>query len=135
MRDIRADPVYVDDPEVADYITALGKRLMAVADVPRKDVTYFVLRDDSINAFALVGGHIGMHTGLFMLSQNESELAGVMAHEIAHILQKHQARSIAGASRASWASLAALAVAVLASRASSNSGGQVAEAAVTAATA
>src|SRR5689334_17881923 len=84
MRDIRADPVYVDDPEVADYITSLGKRLMGGADTPRRDVTYFVLRDDTVNAFALVGGHIGMHTGLFMLTQSESELAGVMAHEIAH---------------------------------------------------
>ena len=134
MRDIRADPAFVDDPEVADYITDLGKRLMAGADTPRRDVTYFVLQDDTINAFALVGGHIGMHTGLFMLTQSESELAGVMSHEIAHILQKHQARSIAGASRASWATLAALAVAVLASKASSNPG-QVAEAAATAATA
>jgi predicted Zn-dependent protease len=135
MRDIRADPVYVDDPEVADYITGLGKRLMSVADVPRKDVTYFVLREDTINAFALVGGHIGMHTGLFMLTQNESELAGVMSHEIAHILQKHQARSIAGQSRASWATLAALAVAVLATKATSRDSGQVVEAAATAATA
>ena len=135
MREIRADPVYVDDPEVADYISGLGKRLMSVADVPRKDVTYFVLRDETINAFALVGGHIGMHTGLFMLTQNESELAGVMSHEIAHILQKHQARSIAGQSSASWATLAALAVAVLASKASSKDSGQLTEAAVTAATA
>jgi predicted Zn-dependent protease len=135
MRDIRADPAYVDEPEVADYITALGSRLMAGADSPRRDVTYFVLQEDVVNAFALVGGHIGIHTGLFMLSENESELAGVMAHEIAHILQKHQARSIAGASRASWASLAALAVAVLASRSGSSSSGQVAEAAATAATA
>ena len=133
MRDIRADPIYVDDPEVADYITGLGKRLMAGADNPRRDVTYFVLRDDSVNAFALVGGHIGVHTGLLLLTQNESELAGVMSHEIAHILQKHQARSIAGQSRASWASLAALAVAVLASKGSNS--GQVTEAAMTAATA
>ena len=78
MRDIRADPAFIDDPEVADYITGLGTRLMAGADVPRKDVTYFVLQEDVINAFALVGGHIGIHTGLFILSQNESELAGVM---------------------------------------------------------
>ena len=135
MRDIRADPAFVDEPEVADYITGLGTRLMAGADTPRRDVTYFVLQEDVINAFALVGGHIGIHTGLFILSQNESELAGVMAHEIAHILQKHQARTIAGANRASWASLAALAVAVLASRAGSSSSGQVTEAAATAAAA
>jgi predicted Zn-dependent protease len=129
MRDIRADPAYIDDPEVADYIVGLGTRLMGAADVPRRDLSYFVIQDDTINAFALVGGHIGMHTGLFTLTQNESELAGVMAHEIAHILQKHQARSIAGASRASWASLAALAVAILASRSGSSSSGQAAEAA------
>ena len=135
MRDIRADPAYIDDPEVADYITELGTRLMAGADVPRKDVTYFVLQEDVVNAFALVGGHIGIHTGLFVLSQNESELAGVMAHEIAHILQKHQARTIAGANRASWASLAALAVAVLASQSKSSSSGQMTEAAATAAAA
>jgi predicted Zn-dependent protease len=135
MRDIRGDPAYIDDPEVADYITGLGTRLMGAADVPRRDVTYFVIQEDTINAFALVGGHIGMHTGLFTLTQNESELAGVMGHEIAHILQKHQARSIAGASRASWASLAALAIAVLASRSSSSSSGQATEAAAAAASA
>ena len=129
MRDLRADPAYVDDPEVADYITGLGTRLMSAADIPRRDVTYFVVQDDAINAFALVGGHIGMHTGLFTLTQNESELAGVMSHEIAHILQKHQARSIAGASRAQWASLAAMAVAILASKSGSSSSGQMAEAA------
>ena len=84
----------LDDPEVADYITGLGQRLMGVADSPRRDVTYFVLREETINAFALVGGHIGIHTGLFMLSQNESELAGVMAHEIAHAKRSHVARSI-----------------------------------------
>ena len=108
---------------------------MAGADNPRRDVTYFVLQEDSINAFAMVGGHIGIHTGLFMLSQNESELAGVMAHEIAHILQKDLARTIAGQNRASRTSLAALAVAILAARSNSSSAGQVTEAAATAATA
>jgi len=135
MRDVRSDPAFVDDPEVADYIASLGTRLMAGADQPRRDVTYFVLQEDSINAFALVGGHIGIQTGLFTLSQNESELAGVMAHEIAHVLQKHLARAIAGQNRASWASLAALAVAILAARSNSSSSGQMTEAAATAATA
>jgi predicted Zn-dependent protease len=133
MRDLRVDPAFVDDPEVADYIAGLGTRLMSVADTPRRDVTYFVVQDDNINAFALVGGHIGVHSALFTLTQNESELAGVVAHEIAHILQKHQARAIAGAGRSQWTSLAALAVAILASRGSSSQSGQVTEAAMTAA--
>jgi predicted Zn-dependent protease len=124
MRDLRLDPAYVDDPEIADYIVALGTRLMAGADVPRRDVTYFVVQDDMINAFALVGGHVGVFAGLFTLTQTESELASVVAHEIAHVLQKHQARAIHGQSRAQWASLAALAVAILASRGNSSQSGQ-----------
>lgn len=128
MREVRTDPAYLDDPEIIDYVTSVGQRLLSAADNPPRDMTYFVVRDDSVNAFALVGGHIGIHTGLIMLTQNESELAGVMAHETGHILQKHQARFIHGASRAQWTSLAALALAVLASRA--GGGGQAAEAAV-----
>jgi predicted Zn-dependent protease len=130
MRDIRADPTYVDDPEVSDYIRDLGERLMGGSDSPRRDITYFVLQDDTINAFALVGGHIGVHSGLFTLTQNESELAGVLSHEIAHITQKHQARAIHGARSAQWASLAALAVAVLASKGNSGQSAQVTEAAL-----
>lgn len=133
MRDLRLDPAYVDDPEMADYITSLGARLMAGADHPRRDVAYFLVQEDQINAFALIGGHIGVFAGLFTLTQTESELAGVVAHEIAHILQKHQARSVHGQSKAQWASLAALAVAILASRSGSSQGSQVTEAAVTAA--
>jgi len=133
MREVRVDPAYVDDPELTDYVTSVGQRLLAVADNPPHDMTYFVVRDDTVNAFALVGGHIGIHTGLIALTQNESELAGVMAHETGHILQKHQARMIHSASRAQWTSLAALALAVLASR--SASGGQATEAAMVGASA
>jgi len=136
MREVRVDPLYVDDPEVADYVSALGARLLGGAEGPRRDLGFFVVQDDAVNAFALVGGFIGVHTGLVTLTQNESELAGVLAHEIAHIVQRHQARTMHGASRASWASLAALAVAILASRgASSSQSGQITEAAVAGASA
>ena len=131
MREVRVDPLYFDDPEVADYVSALGARLLGGAEGPRRDLGFFVVQDDAVNAFALVGGFIGVHTGLVTLTHNESELAGVLAHEIAHIVQRHQARTMHGASRASWASLAALAVAILASRgASSSQSGQITEAAV-----
>jgi predicted Zn-dependent protease len=130
MREIRVDKDYIDDPEVADYINALGQRLLAGADPPRREIDFFVVRDETINAFALVGGHIGVHTGLVLLTQSESELAGVIAHEIAHILQKHQARVLAGQSRSSWTSLAALALALIASRSGGSQAAQVTEAAV-----
>ncbi|MGZ5063182.1 MAG: M48 family metalloprotease [Usitatibacter sp.] len=130
MRDVRIDPAYLDDPEVSDYISSLGARLLSVADTPHPDIDYFVVQDDAINAFALVGGHIGVHTALIMLTQTESELAGVLGHETAHVLQKHQARMVHGASRTQWTSLAALALAVLAARGGGSQGGQVTEAAV-----
>jgi predicted Zn-dependent protease len=130
MREIRVDKDYIDDPEVADYISALGERLLAQADGPRRQIDFFIVNDDSINAFALVGGHIGVHSGLLLLSQNESELAGVVSHEIAHILQKHQARMIHGQRGAQFTSLAALALAILASRGGGSQSGQVTEAAV-----
>jgi predicted Zn-dependent protease len=130
MRDVRVDPAYVDDPEISDYINSLGQRLLAAADPPRPKIDFFVVNDDTINAFALVGGHIGVHSGLIALTQNESELAGVVAHEIGHILQKHQARMLHGQRTAQWTSLAALALAMLASRSGGAQGSQVTEAAL-----
>jgi predicted Zn-dependent protease len=136
MREARVDPAFVDDPEVADYISGIGSRLLGGVEGGRRDLDFFAVQDDTINAFALVGGHIGVHTGLIALTQNESELAGVMSHEIAHIVQRHQARAIHGQSRAQLTSLAALALAILASRgASSSQASQVTEAAVASASA
>ena len=131
MREVRVDPAYVTDPDVADYFSALGARLLAVSDPgARRSLEFFVIQDDAVNAFALVGGHIGVHTGLLLLTQNESELAGVVAHEIAHILQRHQARNFAGQSRGQWTSLAALALAILAGRSGGSQAGQITEAAI-----
>lgn len=130
MREVRVDPAYIDDPEVADYVSALGARLLGVAESGRRDLAFFAVQDESVNAFALVGGYIGVHTGLILLTQTESELAGVVAHEIAHITQRHQARSMHGQSRTQWTSLAALALAILASRGGGSQSGQVTEAAV-----
>jgi predicted Zn-dependent protease len=135
MREVRVDPVYVDDPEVSDYVNSLGARLLGGVEGPRREIDFFVVQDDTVNAFALVGGHIGVHTGLLTLTQNESELAGVIAHEIAHIVQRHQARAIHGSRGAGLTSLAALAVAILASRGGGSQGGQVTEAAIAGATA
>ncbi len=135
MREVRIDPQYLDDPEVSDYIKGLGARLLGAAEGPRREIEFFAIQDDAVNAFALIGGHIGVHTGLIALTASESELAGVMAHEIAHILQRHTARTIHGAKNAQWASLAALALAMIASRSGSSQASQVTEAAVTSAAA
>lgn len=135
MREIRIDPAFVDDPDVSDYVKTLGNRLLGAADPPRRPIEFFVVDDDSVNAFALIGGHIGLHTGLILLTRDESELAGVVGHEIAHILQRHQSRLYQGQGKYQLASLAALALAVLASRGSSSQSSQVTEAAIVGASA
>lgn len=115
MREIRADRSYLDDPELTDYLNALGYRLAGGAGV-RQDFEFFAIRDSTINAFALPGGFIGVHTGLIMAAQSESEVASVLAHEIAHVTQKHLARMVQTQRTTQITSLVALAVAILAAR-------------------
>lgn len=118
MREIRTDPSYLDDAEVAGYLTHLGNRLLLNSRESRPDqeFEFFAVKDPMINAFALPGGFMGFNTGLILTAQSESELAGVMAHEIAHVTQKHLARMIAGQRYSILTTLAAVALAVLASR-------------------
>ncbi|MDX2220119.1 MAG: M48 family metalloprotease [Burkholderiales bacterium] len=131
MLEIRADRSFVEDAELTDYATALGQRLLLASGSTRGDIEFFLLQDDSINAFALVGGFIGLHTGLILAAQSESELAGVVGHEIAHILQRHQARMLAGQKNAALGSLVAMALAILAAKGGNSS--QAPEAAIAAA--
>jgi len=115
MRDLRSHPAYLDDPEVADYLGSLGARL-AQSMSARHDFEFFAMRDHSINAFAMPGGFVGVHTGLILGADNESELASVMGHEIAHVTQRHIARSLAQQQQMQVPMLAALAAAILLAR-------------------
>ena len=118
MRDIRfRDPSYLDDPELADYINSLGHRLTAVSPDARLDFEFFMVRDNTINAFAMPGGFVGVHTGLLLAAQSESEVASVLSHEIAHVTQHHIARMLGKQDQMSVPTLAALVVAILAARA------------------
>lgn len=97
MREMRSGMLgapYYDDPEVVDYVNQLGKKLVLSSPLAGRPVEFFVLKEPSINAMALPGGYIGVHTGLIITSQSESELASVLSHEIAHISQRHIARGI-----------------------------------------
>lgn len=116
MREIRADRSYYDDAEATDYINALGNRLASRASDARQSLEFFLVQERSINAFALPGGFVGVNTGLILAAQSESELAGVIAHEVAHVTQRHIARIIAQQKQSAVMSIAALAVAVLAAR-------------------
>jgi predicted Zn-dependent protease len=128
MREIRRDPAYVDDPEIKDYVQSIGYRLVAASGDQRQEFEFFVVRDKTVNAFAMPGGFIGIHTGLLLTAQTESEFASVVGHEIAHVLQRHMARQYDAQSKVSKLSLIAMALALLAAR----SNPQVAQAALTA---
>lgn len=116
MADIRVSRDLMADVEVTDYLNALGARLVANSQDSARSFEFFVLHDNTLNAFALPGGFIGVHTGLILSAQSESELASVLAHEISHVTQRHLARVIAGTQKNMLTSLAALAVAILAAR-------------------
>ena len=99
MREIRRRITLVEDPAVNAYIRDLGGRIASVSDRPAGFYRFFVIDDDRINAFALPGGYIGLNSGLIVQGRTESELGGVIAHEVAHITQRHIARRMEVAER------------------------------------
>ncbi len=93
VRSIRDQKGILEDPEVSEYLQSLGQRLAAQAPDNNTKFTFFPVREGTINAFALPGGFIGVNYGTVLASRNESELAGVVGHEIAHVTQRHMART------------------------------------------
>ena len=106
----------IRDIEISDYLDSLGKRLINASTDPAKKIEFFIVSDPSINAFAMLGGVIGVHSGLFLASNTESELASVISHEIAHINQKHISRFLLQQERTSYQSTFIMAVALLLAR-------------------
>lgn len=120
LRSLRDDGDVIDDAEVADYLNDLGRTLAATARVPQLQFNFFAVNDRSINAFALPGGVIGVHSGLLLSAQSEAEVAAVLAHEIAHVTQRHLARMQENQGRSQLWLLAALLAGALAGARSSN---------------
>lgn len=92
--EIRKKYTVVQDPEVQAYIDRLGKRLLAGTRKIEFPYTFTVVKDDSVNAFAIPGGHTYIHTGLIKRADSESELAAVLAHEINHVVARHGTRQM-----------------------------------------
>ncbi|MCK6370660.1 MAG: M48 family metalloprotease [Gammaproteobacteria bacterium] len=112
-KSLRNTGVVISDPEVEEYIQDVGQKLAARATDTEQKFRFFVVKDPAINAFALPGGYIGVHSGLLLATANESELAGVMAHEIAHVTQRHISRAVFANQRASILTMAAMLGAIL----------------------
>ncbi len=117
MREVMSSDEVVSDPEINDYIQNLGMRLASNGPDKTQWFSFFVVKDNSINAFAMPGGVIGIHTGLIVAATNESELAGVVGHEIGHVVQRHMARMLAQQKTDSLFNIAGMALAVLSARA------------------
>ncbi len=122
MRDIRRDRDYLDDPMVTEYLNNFGAVLLSARPDARGEAGYdfyfFAVRDPMINAFALPGGFIGVHSALVLAAQTESELASVLAHEIGHVAQRHIVRMLGQQSQDALIPLAAAVLAALAARSS-----------------
>lgn len=122
MHDVRRDPAYLDDDQITEYLNNLGNALLSAVPGARgetnADFDFFAMRDPNLNAFALPGGFIGAHTGLIVAAEKESELAGVMAHEIGHVSQRHIARMIGQQKQDVLLPLASMILAALAAKSS-----------------
>ncbi len=120
MRDIRFDHDYLDDPPIIEYLNSLGNTLVSARPGARGEANYdyffFCVRDPMLNAFALPGGFIGVHSGLLLAAQTESELASVLSHEIGHVTQRHIARQLGEQKTDALIPLAAMVLAALAAK-------------------
>jgi len=130
MRSVRQQATLVSDPNINQYIQQLGQRLVSNSDAPNYPFKFFVVKDPSVNAFAGPGGYIGIHTGLMLTARNESELAGVMAHEIAHVTQRHLLRAYEAANQMSLPTAAGMIAAILLGAATSSDAGIAAASAI-----
>jgi beta-barrel assembly-enhancing protease len=95
-RDIEKQVRLNNDPAANAYVADMGRRIVAQAAPPFNQLpwAFHVVQDDAINAFAIPGGHVYVNTGLIKNARNASELAGVMAHEISHVLARHSTEQL-----------------------------------------
>ncbi|GAB4272063.1 MAG: M48 family metallopeptidase [Methylomicrobium sp.] len=113
FRSLHSQVVINQDAEIQQYIESIGQKLVANSDTPGNPFHFFVVMDNAINAFAGPGGYIGINSGLILTTEAESELASVIAHEVAHVTQRHLYRAFEAASRLSLPTAAATLAAIL----------------------
>ena len=132
LRELRNYGYLLDDPLVNDWLQTMGTRLGSNSDQPRQPYTFFVMKDRQINAFATLGGYIGVNAGLVLTAEREDEVAAVLSHEIAHVTQQHVLRGVERAQRDQIPILLGMLAAVVAAQqAGGNSSGDATMAAIT----
>lgn len=108
LRQLRSQAPIIQDPLLHDYLYELVYRLASNSELQNPQLEMVVIQSPDINAFAVPGGILGLNGGLLLNARSEDELGGVIAHELAHLSQRHFARSLERSQNTSWASLAAL---------------------------
>lgn len=121
LRELRNYGYLLEDPLLDDWLQATGNRLGANSDRPEQAYTLFMLRDRQINAFATLGGYIGMNAGLMLTAEREDEVAAVLGHEIAHVTQQHVLRGVERAQRDQIPILLGMLAAIVAAQAAGGS--------------
>lgn len=93
VRQLRQFGLLIEDPQINAFFSDMGYKLISHSDEPERPYHFVVLNEPSINAFAAPGGVIALHSGMILVAEEESEIAGVLAHEVVHITQNHLERS------------------------------------------
>lgn len=126
-KEIRDQGGLLEDPEVSEYLNSIGAKLAAQTPQGGRGFHFFCVRDPEINAFALMSGYIFVNYGLILASRSESELAAVMAHEIAHVAQHHILQEIHAQTQQALTSAAAMLATILLGALGGGGGGQAIE--------
>ncbi|MDO9103926.1 MAG: M48 family metalloprotease [Methylovulum sp.] len=113
FRSLHSQITINQDAEIQQYIQTIGQKLAASSDTPSHPFHFFVVLENDINAFAGPGGYIGVNSGLILMTEAESELASVIAHEIGHVTQRHLFRAAEAEGRLSIPTMAATLAAIL----------------------
>lgn len=113
MQEITAKVPLVQDPLINNYLQTLGYKLVSHTDHGQTKFHFFIVKNNTINAFAGPGGYVGVNAGIILITKTESELAGVLAHEITHVTQHHIARAITRQKQLALPTMAAILAAVV----------------------
>ena len=113
LKMFRSRVATLNDPLMQDYIENLIYRLASHSEMQDRRLELIVINNPTMNAFAVPGGVVGVHTGLFLYAENEAQLSSVLAHELAHLSQRHFARNLANQKASSYTTMAGMLVGLI----------------------
>jgi predicted Zn-dependent protease len=108
MRYVRKNLALIEDPSIVNYVNKVGQRILAQYPSPPFDFHFYVVKEEVYNAFAAPAGHVFINSGLLAAMDDEEELAGIIGHEIAHVLCRHISKRIEQSKKIGWVTLAGM---------------------------